>query len=145
MTACFQKVGIRFLYPENWRISEEDLAGSPQQISVQSPGSGFWSLMVYDPNTEPQDLVEQVLQSMQGEYPGVESSSVLDRFEDVETTGYDMCFYCLDFVVNSRVMAAQTRGRTFLVLWQAEDREFEKIEPVFRAITISLWKEGRFE
>lgn len=143
MTACYEKSGIRFLYPENWQITDEQLLDSPLSVSVQSPDSGFWSLMVYDPGTEPSKLVEQVLQSMRGEYDGVESSLAFEQFEDVESMGYDMCFYCLDFIVNAKALAARARGKTLLIMWQAEDREYERLEPVFRAITTSLLRANR--
>ena len=138
MTACYERSGIRFLYPENWEITEEQLLDDPKSVTVQSPASGFWSLMVYDLETEPQTLVEQVLESMRGEYEGLECSVIRDRFADVDSLGYEMCFYCLDFIVDARALAARARGKTLLLIWQAEDREFEQLEPVFRAMTISL-------
>jgi len=138
MTLHYRKAGIRFLYPENWRITDEQLDSSPLSVSVQSPESGFWQLMVYDPHVEPRSLVEQVLTSMRAEYEGVESAVIHDQFADVESLGYDMCFYCLDFLVNARALATRALGKTLLILWQAEDREFDRLEPVFRAITLSL-------
>ena len=80
MTACYEKTGIRFLYPENWEITDEQLLDDPKSVSVQSPESAFWSLMVYDLETEPQTLVEQVLDSMRGEYEGLECSVLRDQF-----------------------------------------------------------------
>ena len=94
--------------------------------------------MIYESPMEPRSLLDQVLTSMQAEYEGVESAVIHDQFADVESLGYDMCFYCLDFLVNARALAAQARGKTILILWQAEDREFDRLEPVFRAMTISL-------
>lgn len=138
MTACFDKSGIRFLYPENWHITDEEFSRDGFSLSVQSPESGFWSLNVYEPERDPDSLAEAVLKSMTGEYEGIESSAWAERFGEIESRGYDMCFYCLDFVVDSRVMAARALGRTVLILWQAEDREFERLEPVFRAMTLSL-------
>jgi hypothetical protein len=138
MTACYERSGIRFLYPENWRVTDEQLNDSPLSVSVESPDTGFWTLMVYDAGIDPDALIAQVLESMEDEYEGVESSAIVDRFDDVESTGCDMLFYCLDLVVNSRAFSARARGKTLLILWQAEDREFEELEPVFRAITTSV-------
>jgi hypothetical protein len=138
MTACYEKLGIRFLYPENWKVADEQFDESPHSVSVESPDSGFWSLLVYDEEIDPRALLEQVLESMCEEYEGVESSLVSEQFDDVESLGYDMYFCCLDFIVNSRALAFRAGGKTLLMMWQAEDREFEQLEPVFRAITISL-------
>lgn len=143
MTACYEKSGIRFLYPESWEITDEQLFDDPRSVSVQSPSSAFWSLMVYDLETEPQALVDQVLESMRGEYEELECSVVRDQFADVDSLGYEMCFYCLDFIVNARTFAVRARGRTLLFLWQAEDREFDQMEPVFRAMTVSLLQSDR--
>jgi hypothetical protein len=140
MTCCYDKSGIRFLYPANWQISDEEVDGNGLSVSVQSPDSAFWSLTVYDPGTEPRTLVEAVLTSMRGEYEEVEASVIHERFADSEWLGYEMCFYCLDFLVNSKVMATRAIGKTLLIIWQAEDREFDQLEPVFRAITLSLLK-----
>jgi hypothetical protein len=138
MTACYDKSGIRFLYPENWQITDEEVSRDGFSLSVQSPESAFWSLNVYESERDPGSLVDAVLKSMEGEYEGIESSALKERFGEIESLGYDMCFYCLDFVVDSRVLAARALGRTVLILWQAEDREFDRLEPVFRAMTLSL-------
>jgi hypothetical protein len=138
MTACYDRSGIRFLYPENWQITDEEISRDGFSLSVQSPESAFWSLNVYEAERDPGSLVDAVLKSMEGEYEGMESSAITERFGEIESLGYDMCFYCLDFVVDSRVMAGRALGRTLLILWQAEDREFDRLEPVFRAMTLSL-------
>jgi hypothetical protein len=75
---------------------------------------------------------------MREEYEGLETLEVSERLAGVDSSGCDMCFYCLDFLVNARVLATRALGKTLLILWQAEDREFDQLEPVFRAITISL-------
>ena len=93
--------------------------------------------MVYESPMEPRSLLDQVLTSMQAEYEGVESAVIHDQFADVESLGYDMCFYCLDFS-STLVPSHPGTGKTILILWQAEDREFDRLEPVFRAMTISL-------
>lgn len=140
MAACYENAGIRFLYPENWTITEDEVPSCRLSVSVQSPESGFWSLAVYGGRVNPRDLVEQVLESMCREYEGVECTRVVERFGDVRPAGYEMCFYCLDFIVNSRAIAARARGKTLLIMWQAEDREYQQLEPVFRAITSSLFR-----
>ena len=54
MPAVYEKLGVRFLYPENWQITDEELDGWPQSVSVQSPGSAFWSLHVYSSEIAPE-------------------------------------------------------------------------------------------
>ena len=44
MIAYYEKCGIRFAYPENWTIADEQLDESPQGVSVHSPEGGYWDL-----------------------------------------------------------------------------------------------------
>lgn len=141
MTARYEKLGVQFRYPANWQITDEDAVSWPRTVSLQSPGGGFWSLMVYrSDDTDPSELTEEVLSTMRKEYDGLEASEILEQFEDVNATGYDMHFHCLDFVVNARVLGVRVGQQILLMIWQAEDRDFEQLEPVFRAITTSLFQ-----
>jgi hypothetical protein len=141
MHGSYDRLGIHFLYPENWNIVDEEAASSPRTVSVQSPEGGFWSVMLYGPQHDPEQLTRQVLSTMQAEYEDVEVSPVEASFEGIRAAGYDMLFYCLDFVVNSRTLATRTGDSTILMIWQAEDRDFRRLEPVFQAITTSLLRQ----
>lgn len=138
MTGRYDRAGLRFLYPENWKVADEHITGMPQSLTVESPGSGFWVIMVYDIEIEPAMLADQVVDSMRDEYDGLEATDVSRQFGEVKAAGFDMMFYCLDFVVHARVLALRALGKSILTMWQAEDREFESLEPVFHAITTSL-------
>ncbi len=130
------------MYPENWRVTDEQATPSEYEVSVQAPGGGFWSLHVFAHPTNPAGLADQVVQSMRQEYDSLESQDVTEVIGDAEAVGSDMDFFCLDFVVTARARAFRKGPRTYLVLYQAESREFEQIEPVFRAMTISLLRDG---
>ncbi len=52
--------------------------------------------------------------------------------------GYDLNFFFLDLTNTARIRCVGTERATYTVFCQAEDREFERIEPVFRAMTTSL-------
>ncbi len=142
MIATFHQADIRFHYPENWKITDEAVVDWPRTVSVQSPGSGFWTLVQYELGAEPVSLLEETLQEMRTEYENLESSAISEQFDDTEVMGYEMFFYCLDFLVCARVLAVRADdGKVFLILWQAEDRDYSHVEPVFRAITTSLLRE----
>ena len=72
MTACYDKAGLRFMYPENWKITEEQITEKPLSVTVESPCGGFWVIMVYDADIEPAVLVDQVVDSMRDEYDEME-------------------------------------------------------------------------
>lgn len=142
MIATFDQADIRFHYPENWKITDEVIIDWPRTVSVQSPGSGFWTLVQYDLGAEPVSLLEETLQEMRTEYENLESAAISEQFDETEVMGYEMFFYCFDFLVCARVLAIRADdGKVFLILWQAEDRDYAQVEPVFRAITTSLLRE----
>lgn len=142
MIATFDQAGIRFHYPENWHVTDAAVQDWPRTVSVQSPASGFWQLVVYEGPADPTSLLEETLQQMRSEYPEFESSSIDDQFENSVASGYEMYFYCFDFLVCARALVVRRDdGQVLLFLWQAEDRDFAAAEPVFRAITTSLLRE----
>ena len=138
MTALFDSFGVKFRYPENWAVSHDSVAEWPREVSVQSPGSGFWSLHVYSTPADPQQLVAETMRTMGQEYDSLESRPANEELAGVRSVGCDMDFYCLDLVVTAQVRSFQVGDRTYLVLCQAESREFDELERVFQAITLTL-------
>ena len=139
MVAVFEKSGFRFMYPENWEIFDEQLTQEPSTVSLQSPGSGFWSLATYPESSTPADLAAEALQAMQTQYSELEFESLPDEsWIADEALGYELNFFCLDMVVTARILAFRSQKQSLLVHWQAEVQEFEQAESVFRAITLSL-------
>ncbi len=138
MPSTYDKQGVRFLYPDNWVLDEEDSpAGSPS-VTVQSPGGAFWSLAIHDPTTDPRDLAAAALEALQIEYPDSESEAVTERIGGQSIEGYDFHFFYLDFVSTAAIRGLRTANASCLVLCQAEDREYDELGVVFRAITTSL-------
>ena len=144
MIATFDHFGLRFQYPENWSITDESSDDWPKSVSVQSPGSGFWSVMQYDLGTDHVALLDETLQEMRTQYEDLETSVISEVFDEQDVLGYEMFFYCLDFLVCARALTVRADdGKVYLILWQAEDREYAQVEAVFRAITTSLLREIR--
>lgn len=140
MSAVYENFGVSFMYPENWQLSDEsgDADAGPKTVSVNSPGGGFWALHVYEPAVDPQDMANQFRLTMEAEYEGLESQPAQEDVGPASLTGYDMDFYCLDFVVTAQVRSVRVGKRTYVLAYQAESREFDKIAPVFQAMTHSL-------
>ena len=142
MSGIYDREGIKFLYPENWELSEESIDELPRVISVQSPTTGFWLLHVYELSAEPAELASEVCDTLKQEYDSLEAEPASEKIAQLDTVGYDLEFYCLDLVVTARVRAFRQGERTYLVLAQAESRDFEKLGDVFRAMTVSLLAHG---
>jgi hypothetical protein len=56
--------------------------------------------------------------------------------EDAEN--WELSFFCLDFLVSTRLSVFHHDQATVAVLCQAETREFDSLAMVFKAITLSL-------
>ena len=137
MPKKYENFGVRLLYPDNWQV-EEHLNESPQGVTIQSPTGGFWTLHAYSASADQEELTSEVLQTMRAEYQSLEVEPINEQIGSHAAAGYDMRFYCLDMLVTSQVRTLTAESATYLLLYQAEDRDFEKLAQVFAAITTSL-------
>jgi len=138
MPAEFTKWGISFQYPENWRLDEEDALAGHRSVTVYTPGEGFWSISLHPPDTEPQSLAKEVAEAMREEYEGMETEETRETISGFELVGYDFNFFFLDLTVTATVRCIRGDDATYAVLYQAEDREFARVEAVFQAMTTSF-------
>lgn len=141
--AIYKKDDLSFMYPENWKLgeqAEDPLENSPREISLVSPAGSMWVLHIFESNTPPKEILEQVVSGLDQqyedfEYVDIEPSEIAGH----PTIGGDADFYCLDFLVTARVQIIQASDQVYCVLSQAESRDFEKMSEVFLAITTSLF------
>ena len=140
MPAAFDRLGIRFEYPGNWTLDDQLTGQEQPSISVISPGGAFWSLSVHATDRDPRELTQCVLNALQEEYSELDAEPITQTLADYNVEGYDIQFYCLDLVNTALVRAIPTSNAVYLLLCQAEDREFEALEAVFRAMTTSLMR-----
>ena len=138
MPAVYHRLGVRFLYPENWVISDEEVEGWPRTVTLQSQDTGFWSLHVYPPEQEPKPVVKELIAAIQDEFSDIEVLPAKETFGETPTTGVDLAFFYLDLLVEAKIRCLRTPSSTLVWLYQAESREFEAIEPVFQAISVSM-------
>jgi hypothetical protein len=138
MPAVFDKLGIRFTYPDNWTVDESDALGGECSVTVYSPAGAFWAVSLHAPDTVPKDLVKAATHALRETYPDLDFESATETMHGVETAGADLNFYCLDLTNTALVRAFRAPRFNCLVLCQAEDREFEEVGPVFRAMTQTL-------
>jgi hypothetical protein len=138
MPAQFQKLGIRFTYPENWTLDEsEALEGAPS-VTVYSPGGSFWSISLHGPETKLGTLVKSAVKALRDTYQDLDFEEAVETVAGHQLFGADVYFYCLDLTNTALVRAYTVPQHNGLILCQAEDREYAAIEPVFRAMTHSL-------
>ena len=138
MTAQYNRDGIAFQYPENWSFEEEPKTGFPRTISVTSADGAFWSAALYLTDQPLKELQHQYIDALEQEYDEVEIDDVEFDLVDETILATDLQFYCLDFLCHSRLIVTQFGRYHVLLSWQAEDCDFDQLEPVFKAITFSL-------
>jgi hypothetical protein len=113
----------------------------PHEITLESPSGAFWALHVYFPPADPQELAGDVLRAMRMEYDNLEVDSVEEKIGPVMAVGFDMSFFYLDLLITCRARCFNFRDKTFVLITQAEDRDYAKLEPVFLAMTMSLLRD----
>jgi hypothetical protein len=141
--AVFDKLGIRFHYPENWKLDEESAHQGPTSVTVISPGGAFWTLSLHPVSADLPRLTRAVLEALREEYKELDAEPIEEVVCDHELVGYDVNFYWLDLTNTALVRAFRTPRATCVLLCQAEDREFVQVERVFLAMTTSLLRESR--
>lgn len=144
MTITYDKLDVRLIYAEGWKITEDELDAEPRTLSFRSPSGGIWELMIYGDQREIAELASEALSVMRSEYENLESTSYATEFVEVPATGYEIYFYHLDLLVHCRIIGAKFGDKTALMLWQAEDRDFDELEPVFRAMATTLLNPHKF-
>ena len=139
MPNTFSGLGITFQYPDNWRLDEEDAVAGRESVTVYGPGErAFWTVSVHPPTAAPARLVATALQAMKDIYDSLDSEEVQESLVGQEIVGYDMNFFCLDLTNSAIVRSLHTPHASYMILYQAEDRDFEQLAPIFQAMTVSL-------
>jgi hypothetical protein len=138
MPARFDKLGISFQYPENWTLDDTDAVLGRKSVTVYSPGGAFWSVAIHSGSADPAKLAAAVVETMKKEYAGVEVDQAEETVAGRELIGYDLAFYYLDLISTAVVRSLRVAQSTYTIFCQAEDREFDKLQMVFRAMTASL-------
>lgn len=138
MHGTFQKADFRFMYPENWELIEDRESEAELDVSSISPSGAFWAAQVFRRDRGGPSLMQEAMASLKGEYPDLEANPREVRMAEHEGLAFDVNFFCLDFLVTGRLISFETDQHSLLIMFQAESREFDSIEPVFSAITTSL-------
>ncbi len=139
--AIFDDYGIRIQYPENWELQQHYTAGRALEIQLVAPSGAFWSLLAFSRKMDADKLMQEILENIQQQYDAAEWSPVVEMMGRFHATGYDTFFFYLDLLVSNRMRWVASGDHILLFTWQAENREFDSMLPVFQAITTSLLTE----
>jgi hypothetical protein len=137
MAVRFDDGGIRFHYPENWRLEREE-NDTGWTVSLQSPGTAFMMVCLREDLPTPDQLADAALDALREEYPDLEADDCVDNLAGQPAIGHDIRFISLDLTNTCWTRTFYSSEGTVLVLCQANDLELEQHEPVLRAICKSL-------
>jgi hypothetical protein len=139
MTAVYDKLGLKFLYPENWTLIDESDSQNPHAITLETPDGGCsWAVHVYGVDADRDMVLKETLATLQETYEDLEVTALEDELGPCSASGVEALFYCLDFLIRAKLLVVKTRENLLLFWFQAEDREFDKQDAVFKAMAISL-------
>ena len=158
MTKVYRGLGLACTYPENWQLSEETFAGVGESETVvgfnlQSPTSAFMSVYRYPMSLSPDEAIQESIKAIADEYEEIEQIAIESERDLLKThlsnsqpndnvsntsRGTDLNFYYLDLLITVRLISFQFARHTFLVQFQAEDRDFTSMERVFQAMLITI-------
>src|SRR5690242_18110672 len=137
MVAEFEAAGIRFKYPENWKLEREDNEAG-WTVSVQSPDTAFLMLYMREDMPSTDQLANTALTALREEYPDLEADDRVESLAGQPAVGHDIRFFSLDLTNTCWTRSFYTARGTVLVLCQTNDLELERSEPVLRAICASM-------
>ncbi|MGB7345101.1 MAG: hypothetical protein WBD20_12880 [Pirellulaceae bacterium] len=138
MPATFESFGIKFLYPDNWVATERSEDEDETGVTLDLPSGGFFTIELEGEGFSESEVIERVRAAIVEEFGEVEVEEVvLDRAVQGERT-VEMRFYYLDLLIVSRLVLLPFNGETLIVQMQAENRDFDRDEPVFDAILKQL-------
>lgn len=134
----FDRFGLAFHHPDNWAVDTEDSEGRYATVTVYSPTGAFWSVSGHAPGGDPAALADAVVTQMREDYRELDAEPSKDEVAGHQLEGIDLNFYCLDLTNTAQVRTLSTPDAIYLILCQAEDREWEQLSPVFTAMTTSF-------
>ncbi|GIW78489.1 MAG: hypothetical protein KatS3mg105_0296 [Gemmatales bacterium] len=133
----FHEAGIRFKYPENWKLERED-TDDGWSVSLQSPTSAFMLLTLHADMPDANLVAQTALKAMEETYDDLEASSQIESIAGQPAVGHDMRFFSFDLTNTAWTRSFYTASATVMLLCQFNDLDEEVAEPVLRAICASL-------
>jgi hypothetical protein len=140
MIDTFDRDGIRFRYPGNWRPDPDaaDDDGAGWTVVLQSPGTAFLLVSLRPEADTPAALADQALDTLKAEYKELDAEDRVETLAGRPAIGHDIDFLTLDTAVACRTRSIDTPGGPLLLMGQASEYEWATAEPVFRAVFASL-------
>ncbi|MBT3890620.1 MAG: hypothetical protein HN617_03190 [Planctomycetaceae bacterium] len=140
MPQTFEHAELKFLYPENWKIIEQQNDSAIcQSVTLQNEGTILWSVYRYDGQMDTEELIGQAVRAIHTEYEDHEETANYQiNVGDEELVGIRMFFNYLDFILCMTAVTIFKNDATYMFVIQAESREYDENEIIFQALATSL-------
>lgn len=138
MPSTFDQLGICFEYPENWSVEIQEETVHSGQVIVSSPQTAFWQLSKFSPNKPLEPLFDEALAALRSVYRELDVEPTDETLEGQFIAGYTVNFFYLDLTNTCLIKGIETPAANYLLIAQAEDREFDKVHRVFEAMLASF-------
>jgi hypothetical protein len=113
-------------------------------IQITNDDGAFWVLKKYPAGQNPDEIAEEVLETMRAEYQDMEVERIDEIMYEKYVTGFEMTFFYLDLMNEARVLTFDNGKLTYAIFWQTgnqliihADKEVPT-DSVLDAITVSF-------
>jgi hypothetical protein len=137
MVKEFERSGVRFQYPENWKIETEE-NDTGWSATLFSPATAFLMVSLQGGADSPAQLADETLSAMQEEYENLEADRAVETIAGLPAVGHDMEFFLFDLVNTAWTRCLSTSEGALLLLGQCTDDEVDSHGVVMRGICASL-------
>ena len=142
-TKQYNNEDMEFQYPANWTLESDENSDFGTTATVIGPHGGFWTVIVRPLVEDLNEMVDEVIEGFKLEYGELELEleSIESPLPQFPCLGMEARFWVQHYTVTSWVLCFPSADRSYVVFFQAEDREFEESKAVFLSMTLSLLKE----
>ncbi len=134
MPSHFDGLGVRVMYPDNWKIEDE----SESSVTLERPGGAFLTISKHDASVSIDDVMEQASEAMSAEYDIVEQEDSSEEIAGAEVPLRVQRFVYLDLIVVARFYGLSHEGDSYLMQVQGIDSDVDELLPVFHAMITTL-------
>ncbi|MFM7132335.1 MAG: hypothetical protein ACKO85_21700 [Isosphaeraceae bacterium] len=117
MNGHFADPMFRLLYPPNWKV-EESGDELDRMVEIEAPGGLAWMTLSIHSDRSAQDLLQEALGAMKGEYDGLAEQAIEAAIDGQPAQGYDLDFISLDFPISGLLRAIETPDGGMLIQGQ---------------------------
>lgn len=133
----FDRDGVSFRYPENWRVDAEEGEGG-WTVTLTSPETAFAIISLRPDARDPADLADQTFDALKAEYTELDAENAIQTIAGQVAIGHDIDFMTVDTPTVCRTRCLETPAGPLLVICQTSDLDRAQNDAVLRAIVASL-------